>query len=85
MRRTIMQISARDYVLAQDQDVDAVKEEALAAVRHDGDIVEVTLADHTELEILISTGIPITFHTVETPDSDPGADGTPLQVPDYDY
>jgi hypothetical protein len=87
MRRTTMQINGRDYLLAQDQDVDAIKRHALTALRDGGGIITTTLVGNRELDILFGTGIAITFQTDEVPDDDrdDGDLASPFEIPEYDH
>jgi hypothetical protein len=87
MRRTTMQITGRDYLLAQGQDVDALKEHVLAALRDGAGIITATLVGNRELDILISPGVPITFQAEEVPDDarDDGDLASPYDTLDYDH
>jgi hypothetical protein len=86
MRRTTMQVNGRDYLLAQDQDVDAIKQAVLDALRDGGGMITTTLVGNRELDILFGTGIAITFQTEEVPDDDrdDGDLSSPFEIPEYD-
>ncbi|MBF4632724.1 hypothetical protein ITJ42_16005 [Clavibacter michiganensis subsp. phaseoli] len=75
MRRTMMQLSGREHLLADGQDVDQSNERALAAVRGHGALITVMLEGGDELDLLVSTGIPLAFRNVEIPD---GREAAPL-------
>lgn len=68
MQRITITVSDTPHPLAQDQDIDDIRAQALAAVKGGGDIVRVTLYGNRELAILISPGVPITFVVEEVPD-----------------
>jgi hypothetical protein len=86
MRRTTMQVNGRDYLLAQDQDVDALKQSVLDALRDGGGMITTTLVGNRELDILFGTGIAITFQSKEVPDDDrdDGDLTSPFEIPEYD-
>jgi hypothetical protein len=87
MQRTTMQINALDYLLAQGQDVNAIKEQILTALRDGAGIITTTLVGNRELDILISPGVAITFQTEEVPedDRDDGDLASPFDSPGYDH
>jgi hypothetical protein len=85
MRRAMIQISGREYLLADNQVVDHLKERALAAVRGHGAFITVTLEGGDELELLVSTGIPLAFRNVEICDGSEVATLTSaIELPRYD-
>jgi hypothetical protein len=86
MRRIIMRINSLEYLLAQDQDVDAIKQHILAALRDGAGIITTTLVGNRALDILISPGVAITFQTEEVPedDRDDGDLTSPFEAPGYD-
>jgi hypothetical protein len=86
MRHTTMHFSGREYVIAADQDIDDLKLQALAAVRDGGAMVTFPLGDDHSLDVLVSAGIALGFHTVEIPDGDEQDLLTSaIQLPDYDH
>jgi hypothetical protein len=87
MRRTTMQINGRDYLLAQGQDVDALKQHALAALRDGAGIITATLVGNRELDFVISPGVSITFQNEEVldDDRDDGDLTSPYETLDYDH
>jgi hypothetical protein len=87
MRRITMQINSLDYLLAQGQDVDAIQQHILTALRHGAGIITTTLVGNRELDILISPGVAITFQTEEVPedDRDDGDLTSPFEAPGYDH
>jgi hypothetical protein len=86
MRRTTMHINGRDYLLAQDQNVDVLKPSVLDALRDGGGSITTTLVGNRELDILLGTGIAITFQSEEVPDDDrdDGDLTSPIEIPEYD-
>lgn len=85
MRRTMMQLSGREHLLADGQNVDELKKRALAAVRGHGALITVTLEGGDELDLLVSTGIPLAFHDVEIPERGEAATLTSaIELPRYD-
>jgi hypothetical protein len=87
MQRTTVQINSLRYLLAQGQDVDAIKQHILTALRDGAGIVTTTLVGNRELDILISPGVAITFQTDEVPEDerDDGDLTAPFETPDYDH
>jgi hypothetical protein len=83
MQRTLMQVNGRDYALAQNQDIDAVKARVVDAVRVQGDLVAVTLVGNTSLDVLVTPSVSITFLTEEVP-ADARDDGN-LEAPFIPY
>ncbi|MCS5714919.1 hypothetical protein NVV95_10180 [Herbiconiux sp. CPCC 205716] len=68
MERITITVSDTPHPLAQGQEVQAIQDAALRAVREGGDIVTVTLYGNRELAILVSPGVPITFEVADVPD-----------------
>lgn len=89
MLRTTINVNGVEYRLAQGRDVDEVKRASVAAVRANGDLVDVVVVGNRLVSILMSPGVPITFESIEV-DDDPRDDGdldspftAPAEVFDY--
>jgi hypothetical protein len=85
MERTTMQVGHRSHLLAQGQDLDKIRHEALQAVRNGGDLLQVTVVGNRTLDILISEGVEVTFETETVPDDsrDDGNLEVPFDVVDF--
>jgi hypothetical protein len=59
-----MTVDGNEYFLDADQDVEGAKEQAVEAVRHGGGIVEVLVAGHTTVSVLVSQAMPVTFEQI---------------------
>lgn len=84
MRRTTMHVGDRAYALSNMQDIDAVKDRTVAAVRSGGDFVTVTLASEQDTDILISTHADVSFDTRQIPERTED-DDAPIEHPDIDH
>ena len=84
MQRTAMHVGNRDYALSNSQDIDAVKDRTVAAVRSGGDLVTVTLACEQDTDILISTHTGVSFDTRQIPERTED-DDAPIEHPDIDH
>ncbi|MFW8745914.1 hypothetical protein, partial [Mesorhizobium japonicum] len=60
MLRTTINVYGVEYRLAQGRDVDEVKRASVAAVRANGDLVDVVVVGNRLVSILMSPGVPIT-------------------------
>jgi hypothetical protein len=84
-------IAGQRFVLAQGEDLDTVKRDAVQAVRQGGDVVDLILHGNTLISALISPGVPVTFSSqfIEVADHDSRETGdiTELFDPlrDYEY
>jgi hypothetical protein len=87
MRRTTIHIDGHDYRVAQNQDIESIKQAAIEAVRDGGDFVTLTLVGNRELQVLVSTGVAITVQTDEVPDDDrdDGNLAVPFEYPEYEH
>jgi hypothetical protein len=63
MERTTMHIGDRSYILAQDHNADALRQQLLSAVQAGGGWVQVELITGRALDVLVSPGITITTET----------------------
>jgi hypothetical protein len=65
-------IAGQRFVLAQSQDFEKVKADAVHAVRQGGDVVDLVLYGNTKISALVSPGVPVTFSSevIEVDDQD---------------
>lgn len=82
MERTTMQVDGRSHLLAQGQDLEKIKSDAVEAVRAGGDMVHVTVVGNHVLDVLVSQGVLVTFETESVPDD--ARDDGDLAAP-FDY
>jgi hypothetical protein len=59
-----MTVDGNEFFLDADQDVEGAKEQVVEAVQHGGGIVEVLVAGHTTVSVLVSQAMPVTFEEI---------------------
>jgi hypothetical protein len=69
-----MTVDGNEYYLDPEQNVDETKHEVVDAVKSGGGIVDIPVAGHGTVSVLISQRIPITFETVDADESEPEGD-----------
>ena len=91
MRQDTVRIGNDRFVLAQGQSIDEVKAATVAAVRADGDLIDLVVYGNKEVSVLISPGVPVVFtsEVIDVDDHD-ARDTGDLQLPfdsitDYEY
>lgn len=91
MRQDTVRIGNDRFVLAQGHSLDDVKAAMIAAIRANGDLVDVVVYGNKEVSVLVSPGVPVIF-TSEVIDSgdeddrDTGDARHPFDsIVDYEY
>lgn len=91
MRQDTVRIGNDRFVLAQGQSIDEVKAATVAALRADGDLIDLVVYGNKEVSVLISPGVPVVFtsEVIDVDDHD-ARDTGDLQLPfdsitDYEY
>lgn len=69
MRQDIVRIGNDRFVLAQGHSIDDVKAATVAAMRANGDLVNLVVYGNKEVSVLVSPGVPVIF-TSEILDAD---------------
>ena len=59
-----MTVDGNAYFLDAEQDVEGAKDQVVEAVQHGGGIVEVMVAGHTTVAVLVSQAMPVTFEEI---------------------
>lgn len=70
-----MTVDGSEFYLAADQSVEETKSLIVDAVQHGGGLVDVKVAGHARVTVLVSQSIPIIFETIDAPDP-PDDDGS---------
>ena len=91
MRQDTVRIGNDRFVLAQGQDIDQVKAATVAALRADGDLIDLVVYGNKAVSVLISPGVPVVFtsEVIDVDDHD-ARDTGDLRLPfdsitDYEY
>ena len=61
MRRDTVRIGDDRFVLAQGHDIDDVKAATVAAMRANGDLVDLVVLGNREVSVLVSPGVAVVF------------------------
>jgi hypothetical protein len=77
-----MTVDGNEYYLDPAQSVDETKSEVVDAVKSGGGLVDIRVAGHTTLSVLVSQQMPVTFEAIDADESMPRADEDPW---DWDY
>ncbi|QEW04289.1 hypothetical protein [Microbacterium lushaniae] len=91
MRRDTVKIGEDRFVLAQGHDIESVKAATVAALRANGDLVNLVVYGNREVSVLVSPGVAVIFtsETVEADDFDTRDTGdlhTPFAaITDFEY
>ena len=72
MRRDTVRIGEDRFVLAQGHSLDDVKTATVAAMRANGDLVNLVVYGNKEVSVLVSPGVAVVFtsETIEADDQD---------------
>lgn len=91
MRQDTVRIGNDRFVLAQGQNIDDVKAATVAALRANGDLIDLVVYGNREVAVLVSPGVPVVFTSeiIDVDDHDARDTGN-LQLPfdtiaDYEY
>jgi hypothetical protein len=68
MNVTKMTVDGSEFFLAADQSVEEAKNRVVDAVHHGGGLVDLKLAGHASVSVLVSQSIPIVFETIQAPE-----------------
>ncbi|MCK6068219.1 MULTISPECIES: hypothetical protein [Microbacterium] len=91
MRRDTVIIGDNRFVLAQGHDIEAVKAATVAALRANGDLVDLVVLGNREVSVLVSPGLAVVFTSeVIGTDAEDSRDTGDLHAPfaslsDYEY
>jgi hypothetical protein len=91
MRQDTVTIGALRFTLAQGHDIEQVKAATIAALRANGDIVDLVVYGNKKVSVLVSPGVPVVFasEVIDVAREDPRDTGDveyPFDtVADYDY
>lgn len=91
MRRDTVRIGNDRFVLAQGHSLDDVKAATVAALRANGDLIDLVVYGNKEVSVLISPGVPVVFTSeIIEPDDHDVRDTGDLERPfdtitDYEY
>ncbi|MET0806738.1 MAG: hypothetical protein ABWX66_08305 [Lacisediminihabitans sp.] len=61
---TKMTVDGNEFFLDAEQDVDGAKEQVVEAVQHGGGLVDVKVAGHATVSVLVSQQMPVTFEQI---------------------
>jgi hypothetical protein len=78
-----MTVDGNEYYLDPDLSVDETKNHVVDAVKSGGGLVDIQLADHATVSVLVSQRIPVTFETVEADEN--MSRGPDEDLWDWDY
>lgn len=91
IRQNTVRVGNDRFLLAQGHSLDDVKAATVAALRANGDLIDLVVYGNKEVSVLISPGVPVVFTSeiVELDDHD-GRDTGDLERPfdtitDYEY
>jgi hypothetical protein len=91
MRQDTVRVGNDRFVLAQGHSIDDVKAATVAALRANGDLVDLVVYGNREVSVLISPGVPVVFTSEiiavgEEDHRDTGDVGHPFDtITDYEY
>lgn len=86
MLRSTLTIERHSYELAQNTDLQALKQATEKAVAAGGRFVDVTVVGNIAMSVLVTPGVPILLRTEEVPDDDrdTGDVADPFTTSDWD-
>ncbi|MBK4348272.1 hypothetical protein [Lacisediminihabitans changchengi] len=61
---TKMTVDGNEFFLDAEQDVDGAKEQVVEAAQHGAGLVDVTIAGHVSVSVLVSQQTPVTFEQI---------------------
>lgn len=68
MIRRIMTVGGRAFAIPVGHDVDAIKSEAVRAIRAGGGLIEISTVEARSVAILVTPSLPLFFEEWEVPD-----------------
>jgi hypothetical protein len=76
-------VDGNQYFLDPEQSVDDTKSSVVDAVQHGGGLVDIQVAGHTMVTVLVSQSIPVVFETIDAgEDADESSEN---DLWDWDY
>ena len=85
MRRTVLSIDGRRFLLSLELDTEALEKRLVQAVRDHGDMVSFTVAGEREVCVLVSPGVAVILEHEDVPAEDPDAEDAPFHYDDVEY
>lgn len=83
MQRNTIDIDGHEFLLSQGQDLQAVKDMAVSAVRAGGGLLDILTIGNPTVSVLISAGVSVVFETLEVETDTSGTEDMAFSLDGY--